>query len=600
LSTITEKRALGILKEELLSTYSIDPHIPEDDKEAIWDGYVSVYTKSLKENRKFKKEEFLGKINVQVKGRTVKSFNKNISVKKIDLEKFALEPGTIYYVIQLNEKKYNIYYYEFYNVDVKRILKNMEHNSITLPFEKFPTKPNDIYNLHKLFLKNQSLQVVQNNKMLTLKDVFEKNSNPTFTFDLLLPSNFTKEDVYNSVITQRPFICYQDGDIKIPIERLSNNVCVVSFFNKTRTFHFENDEITHVMDIYFENDIFKHIIIDNKVKIFNEPDGLSATIKYNRSKSLDETLNVLNVVESFMENKRFKFYDSDEYINGLNSNNNTLCVEPLKTIKIEKEYLLKLKKLLKLVNINKQIDISLLKEKDYSIIGYLYDAIVLSREVPFGVKDNNVGIIEIANISILIRSVNIGNGKFRLYNYFAKDDYIFYFGDVSNQVSKYIFLITEYPKYNGFKLCNNINLNQLLIEILNNDDNEQYLNYLNSMELALIDYFDLTKEIVYLNAAYKIACYLLEKNDTNKNYLINKYQIEYRLNQPSSNFKSKLLEIKNTSDYDIYRCGAAILLDAIDDFEYYFERLSEIEQENFRKYPIYYLYSKNKAVKGEN
>lgn len=35
MSTITEKRALGILKEELLSTYSIDPHIPEDDKEAI-------------------------------------------------------------------------------------------------------------------------------------------------------------------------------------------------------------------------------------------------------------------------------------------------------------------------------------------------------------------------------------------------------------------------------------------------------------------------------------------------------------------------------------------------------------------------------------
>lgn len=64
-----EEKAILDFKSYIWGSKSISPYIVENDKEPFWDGGVYLY----KEN-KDKKESFLGRVPVQLKGKLVKSF----------------------------------------------------------------------------------------------------------------------------------------------------------------------------------------------------------------------------------------------------------------------------------------------------------------------------------------------------------------------------------------------------------------------------------------------------------------------------------------------------------------------------------------------
>ena len=69
-TSLIEKKAIGVLKEKLLATGRIDPHIPENDTKISWDGELHFYDSK----EKFGTKDCFGRIPVQVKG----TQNKNI------------------------------------------------------------------------------------------------------------------------------------------------------------------------------------------------------------------------------------------------------------------------------------------------------------------------------------------------------------------------------------------------------------------------------------------------------------------------------------------------------------------------------------------
>lgn len=104
---------------------------------------------------------------------------------------------------------FKIFYYELYNLEIKKILNgNITSNSVVLQFNELDkTDTLKIYNLHKRILSNTQMQVIQNNSYFSVGDVLKKNPTANFKFTLDLPHNFTINDLKEGFNEQKPFVC---------------------------------------------------------------------------------------------------------------------------------------------------------------------------------------------------------------------------------------------------------------------------------------------------------------------------------------------------------------------------------------------------------
>lgn len=104
--------------------------------------------------------------------------------------------------------------------------------------------------------------------------------------------------------------------------------------------------------------------------------------------------------------------------------------------------------------------------------------------------------------------------------------------------------------------------------------------------LEVIKAYDMSKDKKWLYFAHYINTQIM-KFSQNNSYIINKMQILKRFRELNLEEKDKLYEVRNIENSNDMQCAIAILLDNQSDFERYFNRLSDEEKENFKKYPIY-------------
>lgn len=102
-----ETLSVDAVRDAIMTTKHLDQYIPDNDKEPFWDGAIYIYN-----NEKHTKENFVGRMPVQVKGCQEECSKEEISfpISTIDLRGYLVDGGLIYFVVFINnsgtEKKY--------------------------------------------------------------------------------------------------------------------------------------------------------------------------------------------------------------------------------------------------------------------------------------------------------------------------------------------------------------------------------------------------------------------------------------------------------------------------------------------------------------
>lgn len=133
-----EKLATAAVTTYISKTDCLSPFISEGDKEPSWDGNIYLYKNKLK-----RKDDCIGKVSVQVKGKYSTKLVKakcKYHVEISDLRNYELH-GAVYFVVLIDEKMDTyIYYNLFHPVDIKRILLRVGNQKGTnIEFSRAPS-----------------------------------------------------------------------------------------------------------------------------------------------------------------------------------------------------------------------------------------------------------------------------------------------------------------------------------------------------------------------------------------------------------------------------------------------------------------------------
>lgn len=97
-----EKAAVNKLESLLLECTHLDPYIDTNDRTPFTDGHIEIYSSESREKR-----NFIGKVSVQVKGRTIPKSGKwgpSISISRVDLDGYLKDGGVLYFVVFIDPR----------------------------------------------------------------------------------------------------------------------------------------------------------------------------------------------------------------------------------------------------------------------------------------------------------------------------------------------------------------------------------------------------------------------------------------------------------------------------------------------------------------
>lgn len=586
MSVIVEKRGVARLEEALLKTNSIVPNINTDDKIPAYDGDIQIYKFSGTAKRKNKKEDLLGLIRVQVKSHLVSEYKNKFSIDRKDLEKYQMENGVIYYVVQFKDNDYKIFMCELFNVEIKNKLNNKmtsHKKSFLYTFDELDeTNLYNVYEKHKRFLDNSLKQIIQNDKYLSVMDVLKVNREAYFSFELNISKDFTPKQLATEIFKQKPFICYDCNGLSIPLERFS---AAIICYNRKDVFNFINESTTHEILSNFENGKVCEINIDKNLHIININDSGTSLIKLNKSDDINERISDLKLLLSINNETDFKLHSNNRIIS-IFKNAKFLTTEQKNSITYEIQTLDRLTKILGHFSITKKINILELSNADIKNINILYELIISKKTISYKNDLSGIYSVQIANINLLIYC-ELVKGKYRYRNLFESDKKVVVTQD-KKEVSNYFALLVGQQK-NEIIFYDNVDYEKMVESVLVCAE-KWYLDLLNNLLLLMIKYYDEKKEIAFLDIALQINNYLYE-NEVSVVNIINRYQIKFRTSKLDRNEIIEILKIKENSEDLFVKCASCLLLKSYSEFELYFEKMDFKQKELFKNYPIYSLYN---------
>lgn len=295
-SVYIENKGVFALVSVLNETKKIIPMINNNDKTPLWDGELFIYN-----SEKMTKENLIYTVPVQVKARTVDHYKNSISVPYNDIAKYEIKDGLIYFSIQFNRDKYNIYYALLTKYDLKKLqskYNNKKNCKISLTM-----LPKDDYAKIYEICKDAARKCKRNSKMLdnvsSLQEAMIKYPNGEIKCDISLNNSVSKLELIKAINEQKPYVYISPNDMtnEFVVDKINEElqICLVEYKN---------------FDIYVNEEHFfcgtRHIFLSNKTvcsfgdyidislegKMINYTYRLSGSLA-DRIKTIKFTINVL-------------------------------------------------------------------------------------------------------------------------------------------------------------------------------------------------------------------------------------------------------------------------------------------------------------------
>lgn len=592
-----EKLATDAVSTALMNCSVLDPFISSNDKTPSWDGEILVYN-----SKSFTKENLLGKVPAQVKGkeRKRKIRKATFSCEITDLKNYYNDGGCIFFLVYINSKNKNepeVYYRQLLVFDLARILKDgrgKKKTSITL--EPLPTTESELKNIFVSFLTDRQKQTPFIGKEIpTIQSLEEKGVKIKNL--LLTVSDFAlrNDTLPNYLLSHETYVYaeVEGNDNEIVLDKLTP----------------ENTSILMDGDIVINGKLFfdQYLLSKNKGEtiiqlgtgIHLNIDSKQLTISLNKQETLDE---LINETEFFIELVKTKFFEfkGEKLEFNINRKNIPDVDQQIKHLK----YLKDVKRMLDILGVKERLNIKKLTDNDFENLRNFTNHIIYGAPIKFTNVNTDFfyGPFLIGNLTIWIFGYlrNKEKSSSQVTSFFSPVQGLIIHFDEDDadkerpvNISQY-FLIDK----DGLASASNIDFQAIYKDLTQIPKEEIYIENLIYFILELISAYDIKKtnkgasDSGLLKLAFDLLSWLETNNYSEIDVLrLNKLQVIRRHRTFNQNEIKELYAILDSGN-DSVKCGASILLDHKDQARFYLEKLDQQEREKFMQYPIYNLLTK--------
>lgn len=585
-----EEKALLCFKEYIVDSEVISQFIDENDKEPCWDGHIYLYSEPQKD-----KKHLIGRIPVQIKGTEVRRFiskKYHFKIEVDDLKAYLHEP-TVYIVCQEkeNSKERKLFYRRLLPETIKNILKGKEkQNSVSVLMHSVPESLIEFENLMKVFHGDSKKQLsFADKKSLTMDDARKRGINE---FSFLMPTKIMSPiELMKYASTHTSFIYAKidkDLDIEVPIA------------DGPFSFKFRQDvkkEIAVNGKIFYDS--YTNEIIDGKM-IISINDFLILTLPLENKKEIKlEIKNHLNSLKSSIKEHDFllAIHDAGELtINGftiklkINEKNN---IEQIRQKVFQWK---RLQKVLEILHVNKDLDLSSITEEQGQFIDILIDTFLNKNSISIEKKENTILLQEISNVKLLMYIYTNSEGKGVLGDFFDHRIYIRYQVNTSKTIkaSPFSYLQNE----DLWVKCDNIPYEMQISSYKNLGGDYEHIYELANLDLlSMIKAYDVVekddthKRVQLSEAINNLDNWLLSTDKSDERHLIhtiNHYQIikRHRCYTEDEIDSIKSLYTNDEISMQIKVC-LSLLLDDMQSFHTWYKNCTDSEKTQLKSWPIW-------------
>lgn len=585
-----EEKALLCFKEYIVDSEVISQFIDENDKEPCWDGHIYLYSEPQKD-----KKHLIGRIPVQIKGTEVRRFiskKYHFKIEVDDLKAYLHEP-TVYIVCQEkeNSKERKLFYRRLLPETIKNILKGKEkQNSVSVLMHSVPESLIEFENLMKVFHGDSKKQLsFADKKSLTMDDARKRGINE---FSFLMPTKIMSPiELMKYATTHTSFIYAKidkDLDIEVPIA------------DGPFSFKFRQDvkkEIAVNGKIFYDS--YTNEIIDGKM-IISINNFLILTLPLENKKEIKlEIKNHLNSLKSSIKEHDFllAIHDAGELtINGftiklkINEKNN---IEQIRQKVFQWK---RLQKVLEILHVNKDLDLSSITEEQGQFIDILIDTFLNKNSISIEKKENTILLQEISNVKLLMYIYTNSEGKGVLGDFFDHRIDIRYQVNTSKTIkaSPFSYLQNE----DLWVKCDNIPYEMQISSYKNLGGDYEHIYELANLDLlSMIKAYDVVekddthKRVQLSEAINNLDNWLLSTDKSDERHLIhtiNHYQIikRHRCYTEDEIDSIKSLYTNDEISMQIKVC-LSLLLDDMQSFHTWYENCTDSEKTQLKSWPIW-------------
>lgn len=572
-NTQKENYAVNCISAALDKTGIVDTaHLEKGNTMLSWDGSLFVYKDS-----NFNKDNFDGQIPTQVKYRTVDRFDKNIKVELADIKNYIKEKRILYFVMQCDaNQQERVYYIALHLIDLQQILDTNEgKKDAPLSFAEFPMEDsNAIKRILRKFIQDAKQQEQLLPHIHTINAFELANAGKRLNFSISVSPSATPQDLIKSILDEKPYVYYRSElGVAFPIDHFDcRNLMMVTEeeikVGAGDKFFFDNIKIIDTKEdrrVQLGKSIIYYVSEGNLKFLFNEKGSVQDRII---------------ALEFMRELSRTKILRFGEHIINFKIADSTIS-EDVASARLAFYY--DLEKLSKQLGLLKEIDLDSMSNEDVQKLKYFCISELYGKTVPLGFDDGQANFITIGNLRLLCFSAKNSDGLYLTCSLFHKGiTSTVNFEGKDYEVSPYFGLSDSQLDLDQI---DNVNYEDLVTELDRENLSPYELNGYNVILLKLLTQYDRHKNQIVLHAAISLALIIIKFEPSNIAYL-NFYQAEMRRGNLSDAEKEHLIEIRNGESTEIEKCACCILLNAQDEFEYHFSKLSTEEQSALKGYPI--------------
>ena len=567
---------------------AISPYISYNDKEPCWDGNLYVYSNPDKTNA-----SLYGRIPVQVKGKIFKSNQIKEEIKypvsTVNLKNYKRDGGILYFVIGIFENCEKIYYAELTPLKLKQYLKQSSGRaSCSIKLSLLGDYSASIDFKIRDFYENCRIQTNNIERTINLEALTAPGKEVNLTFfasemkgsDVSIPQYLSTHAVYLYANITDEFndkLLRPVGEDTFSLKLIETVPAAIkvngkTYFNEFKREHKSNGGVIITIGDALIIELYPNNTPDHKVS-FNL-----------QEKELDLWIKEAEFVIDIAETHRLDIGGCQ--LNLQNQNTEHF----LEWVKERLEHAKKIQRLLKELNVNKQLKLKEFTQTEENTIGILYKAICENQEVSLKEELPPVFTVNFSNLCIALSCSKTLSGKYRIYSYKDVSEAIFYTDN--NTTTPLRTSIYSWFQKDGFIAVCNIDYNdivpsyQKIIEF--NHNISQRAN--NDMLMMLLA-FDKNHDDRLLNAAECLCQWLISiQDEKDKNvHALNMMQIHRRKRELTKEERGNLMDLVDSVD-NMGKVACYILLDNKEQIGHYLEKLSKSEVTFLKSLPIYNLY----------
>lgn len=593
-----EEKALLSVKYFVVDSKVISQYIPENDKEPSWDGHFYLYKKSAKT-----KEDFIGRVPVQVKGIEVDRFiikDFKYTFHTSDLRAYQTDP--CFFIVcqeKIGTRENKLFYNEFTPEKLKNVLRSYgKQDTVKLKMKPLTENLKEFEDQLILFhTHSKRQQSFYQKNPFTMEDAVAKGVR-SFSF-VVPPSHSERMKMLRYVTTHQNYL-YATIDEDLQLEVPINNTGVMRFSQDI------NQKVRIGEKVFFNS--YRNDIEDGRIVVkigrvltiscpMVEEDKSPMEFKFKENVTLlDELIEKAELAIALYEVGTLTVGDVDFNV----ATNNHQTIE---TYRERLPHWIELRQTLSKFHLNKQLDVTTITAQQEPLIDLLIQTVGKGELVELPGQNTTLMLMTIGNLNLLVWLIVNSEGKVSIGDYFDNSVQISYKVSKDEVVPASLFSYLRNDQL--WTKCDNIPYDQHIPDI------EKYATMHNhAFELANIDVLCMiaagdslkNKDPERMNLLLERAYILNEWLITNDNvtptpeiHKVNKLQIEKRrrtLSEEELDYLRSLIDAEQTPPF--VKAGSAILLEDPIIFGRWYKCMSKADQATMKEYPIWKLKKRNR------